>query len=54
MQQLIHVQERKVQQQCVGLPEVHHKGCEGLKNRAGVVTTRQWELSELGGETVEF
>ena len=34
----------------MGLPEVYHKGCGGFETRGvGMVVTRQWELSLLGG-----
>jgi hypothetical protein len=48
---LIEFRERKVQQQSVGLQEVHHKKAMGvLKLGASMVETHQWELSKLGGE----
>ena len=51
---LIWVQERKVWQQSVGLPDVHHKGHGGLEAWGQHDNNRQWELSVLGGETLEF
>jgi hypothetical protein len=48
-QWLIWVQERKVWLQRVGLPDVY-KAVGFLKHEAGVETTHQWELSELGGD----
>ena len=47
---LIWVQERKVQWQSMGLPDVHHKGHGGFEAQVGMVGTRQWEPSELGGD----
>ena len=49
LQQLTWVQERKVWQQSVGLPDVHTKVMGDLKHGAGLVATHQWEVSELGG-----
>ena len=47
--------ERKVQRQSVGLPNVYPEKEMGvLKHQTGVVVTRQWELSELGGEISEL
>ena len=48
------VQERKVQQQSVGLPEVHHKGHGVLKHWVGMAATLLKELSELDGEILEL
>jgi hypothetical protein len=44
------VQERKVLRQSMGLPDVHHKGCEGFEAGAGMVATGQWEFSKLVGD----
>ena len=51
---LVWVQERKNWWQSKGLPDVHTEAVGGLKHRASVVATHQWESSKLGGETVEF
>jgi hypothetical protein len=48
------VLDRKVQQQSMGLSDVHHKGHGILKHGAGMVRTCQWELRELGGENLEL
>jgi hypothetical protein len=51
----IQVQERKVQQQSMGFPEVCTTNAVGdLKHRVGMVVTLQREPSELVGEIVEF
>ena len=36
--------------QSVGLPDMHHKGCEGFEAGAGMVATGQWEFSKLVGD----
>ena len=48
------VQERKVWQPSMDLPEVLHKGCGGFEARGWHGTTHQWEPGELDKDIVEF